>query len=127
MSDKIIANIFSPQPILQQDKSSIVTTNPFIPNEQREKEILSIQNEANSIIEEAYRSNKTSSIQNLTLNEINYNVSSSFIGFVDDIFAKPKDIPWRHYIPIIIQKEQRFVYLGILLIFIAIYILLARA
>lgn len=126
MSDNVVANLKTPAPILQQTKSTIVTTNPFIPNEQREIEISSIQNQANSIIEDAYNSNKTASLQNLTLSEINYNISSSFTGFIDDIFAKPQDLSWRHYLPIIIQKDQRFAYLGILLVFIAIYMLLAR-
>lgn len=126
MSDTIIANVANPTPILQQDRSSKLTTNPFIPNEQRERELVTIQQEANSIIEEAYQTNKTSSIRNMTLNQINGNISSSVTGIIDDLFAKPNDVPWRHYLPMIIQKEQRFAYLGILLIFIAVYMLLAR-
>ena len=126
MSDKVIANIANPTPILKQNRSSILTTNPFIPNEQKEQEIMTIQKEANAIIEEAYQRNKTSSIRNMTLNQINGNISSSLTGIIDDMFTKPTDIPWRLYLPMIIQKEQRFAYLGILLIFIAIYMLLAR-
>jgi hypothetical protein len=126
LSDQVIANLTNPTPILQQDKSSKLTTNPFIPNEQREKEIEAIQQEANSIVEDAYRTNKTSSISNMTLVQINQNLSNSVTGFIDDIFTKPKDIPWRNYLPVIIQKDQRYAYLGLLFIFIAIYILLAR-
>ena len=53
----------NPVPILQQEKSSI-TTNPFIPNDQKIKELEIIDKEANKIIEDAYNKNKTSSIAN---------------------------------------------------------------
>lgn len=126
MSDKVIANLLPTKPILQQDKSSLVTTNPFIPNEQKSKELDAIQEEANSIIETAYTQNKTSSIQDQTLSQLNKNVAQSVVGFLDDIFTKPDDIPWKHYLPMIIQKEQRYTYFGVLLIFVSIFFLLAK-
>lgn len=126
MSDKVIANLTNPTPILQQDRSSKLTTNPFIPNEQREREIMTIQEEANSIIEDAYQENKTSSVRNMTLNQIHGNISNSVTGIIDDMFSKPSDVPWRLYLPTILQKDQRFAYLGILLILIAIFMILAR-
>lgn len=119
----MIINIQNPIPILQQDKS-MITTNPFIPNEQKIKELEVLDEEANKIIENAYNKNKTNSISNLSLKEINKNVSSSFIGFLDDLFIKPDNIKWQEYLPIILQKDQRYTYFGILFIFIAIYMLL---
>lgn len=126
MSDNIIANLSNPQPILQEPSSSSINTNPFIPNKQKEIELKVIEKEANNIVQNAYNSNKTSSISNLTLKEINTNVSDSFIGFVDDLFVKPKDVPWKYYLPKILEKDQRYAYLGILLILISLYILLSK-
>lgn len=118
MSDAVIANLQNPMPILQQDKSSIVT-NPFIPNEQREKEIAALESEANTIIASEYNNNKTSSVKNQSLAELNSNVAKSLTGLFDDLFTKPNDIPWRHYLPTILQKDQRYAYLGILCLVIA--------
>lgn len=126
MSDKVIANLLPQKPILQQDKSSLVTTNPFIPNEQRTKEIESIQEEANNIIESAYAQNKTSSIQDQTLSQLNKNIAQSVVGFLDDLFNKPDDIPWKHYLPMIFQKDQRYTYLGVLLVFVSIFFLIVK-
>jgi len=120
MSDAVIANLQSPKPILQQDKSTIIT-NPFIPNEQREKEIVALQSEANAIIEEEYKQNKTSSIQYQSLAVINKNIASSITGLIDDLFLKPADTQWKDYLPIIFQKEQRYTYIGILFLFIVLF------
>lgn len=126
MSDDIIANIANPQPILQQPSSSKINTNPFIPNKQRELELKVIQRQANEIIENAYQTNKTSSIANLSLKEINKNVSNSFLGFIDDMYKKPHDIEWKYYIPKILEKEQRYAYLGALLVLISLYMLVSK-
>lgn len=126
MSDDVIANIVNPQPILQQPASSKINTNPFIPNQQRELELKVIQRQANEIIEDAYKSNKTSSIANLSLKQINKNISDSFLGIVDDIYKKPKDINWKDYFPKILEKDQRYAYLGVLLVLISLYILLSK-
>jgi hypothetical protein len=125
MSVNQIANLQNAVPILQQERST-VTTNPFIPNEQKTIELEKIDKEANLIIEEQYKKNKTNSIFNLTIAEINKHVSSSFIGFLDDLFTKPQDVSWKVYIPMIIQKDQRYTYLGILLILVALYMLAVR-
>lgn len=125
MSVNQIANISNTVPILQQERSSI-TTNPFIPNEQKTIELQQIQKESNIIIEEQYNKNKTTSIFNLPIRTINDNISSSFIGFFNDLFVKPADMPWRIYIPMILERDQRYTYLGVLCIFIAIYMLAVR-
>lgn len=126
MSDSVIANLVPQKPILQQDKSSLLTTNPFIPNEQRTQELEEIEQEANKIIESAYLQNKTSSIKNQSLSQLNVNISTSVVGVLDDLFVKPDDVPWRHYIPVILQKEQRYTYIGILFILVAIFFLLVK-
>ncbi len=127
MSNEIIANLHHPTPILQQKGSSIVTTNPFIPQDQREHELEEISTEANNIINEVYKHNVTSSsIKDMTVSEINGNISSSVLGFLDDLFSKPDEVPWRHYLPMILQKEQRYTYFGVLLVFISVFMLIVR-
>jgi hypothetical protein len=120
-----IINISNPVSILQQQSSQIIT-NPFIPNDQKIKELEQLDKEASDIIEQEYNKNKTTSIANLSIKEINKNISLSCIGLLDDLFVKPNDISWSIYIPMIIQKDQRYAYIGVLFIIIAIFILLIR-
>lgn len=112
-----------PSSIVSHQKSNIVT-NAFIRDEQKQMEINSLENEVNDIITKNYNDNITSSIRNLSLSEINANISKSCIGILDDIFDKPKSTTWGEYIQIILKKDQRYTYIGFLLIFIAFYILL---
>ena len=112
-----------PSSIVSHQKSNIVT-NAFIRDEQKQMEIDSLENEVNYIITKNYNDNITSSISNLSLSEINANISKSCIGILDDIFDKPKSTTWGEYIQIILKKDQRYTYIGFLLIFIAFYILL---
>lgn len=120
-----IANISNTVPILQQERSQIVT-NPFIPKEQKVIELQELDKQANSIIEQQFNQNKTSSIANMTLKQINTNMASSILGFFNDLFTKPSDIPWGTYIPTILEKDQRYAYFGILFIIIAIYMLITK-
>ena len=115
----------NPVPILQQQKSNI-TTNPFIPNEQKIKELEIIDKKANKIIEDAYNTNKTTSISNLSIKDIIINISDSVIGLLDDLFVKPENIDWPNYISSILQKNQRYTYIGILFLIIAFYMLLVH-
>jgi len=112
-----------PSSIVSHQKSNIVT-NAFIRDEQKQMEIDSLENEVNDIITKNYNDNITSSISNLSLSEINANISKSCIGILDDIFDKPKSTTWGEYVQIILKKDQRYTYIGFLLIFIAFYILL---
>lgn len=118
MSDKVIANLQNPVPILQQISSNI-TTNPFIPNKQKIEEIELLESEANKIIEKAYK-NEDTNIQNITIKKIGENISISVIGFLDDLFIKPSDVSWSNYILVIAKKENRYAYFGILFIIIGI-------
>lgn len=115
--------IESPNNILSQQKSNI-TTNPFITDTQKEKEINILQKEINQIIVDDYNKNLTSSISNQTLSEINKNISISCIELMNDMLNKPGDIYWIEYIQFVLKKNQRYAYIGILLIIIAIYLLL---
>jgi hypothetical protein len=114
-----------PSSIVSHQKSNIVT-NAFIRDEQKQMEINSLENEVNDIITKNYNDNITSSIRNLSLSEINANISISCIGILDDIFDKPKSTSWGEYIQIILKKDQRYTYIGFLLIFIAFYFLLVN-
>jgi hypothetical protein len=125
MSDSILnsidTNLFPKPPVLQQSKSSIVT-NSFIPNEQKQFELEEIQKQANGIIEDNYKQNQNSSIANMSLKYILQNMSNSVVGLIDDLFSKPDNVPWTHYLPDIIAKDQRYAFIGIILLIIALYI-----
>lgn len=90
----------NPTNILSQTKSDI-TTNPFI------------------------KPDDTKPI-NKTINQINTNVSTTFMGFLDDLFNKPDDESWSSYLFVIIKKDERYNYFAVLLFFIALYILLIK-
>jgi len=124
MSNSIV-NISNTVPILQQERSKI-TTNPFIPNEQKTIELEELDSLSNQIIEEQYNKNRTTSIANLSLKSISKNISTSVIGFTNDLFEKPEDSAWFEYIQEIFTKDQRQTYIGILLIFIAVYMLIVQ-
>lgn len=123
MSVNKIVNITNPIPILQQERSQI-TTNPFIPNEQQTLELQELDKRANEIIEESYNKNKTNSIANLNLRDISKNISSSFTGIFDDLFNKPEDTKWVDYLFLIFQKDQRYAYIGVVLLMIAFYMMM---
>ena len=118
-----IVNLQNTTPILLQTKSNL-TTNPFITNEQKIIEIEVLETQANNIINEAYRKNNINSISDLTLKEILKGISNSFTGFLDDLFTKPQNVGWLNYIIFLFQKDQRYAYFGIILIFISIYMML---
>lgn len=115
--------IQDPQNILLQTKSKI-TTNPFIPNDQQVFELETIEKEANTILTNAY--NEKLKLTNMSVKHIGENISESFIGIINDVFAKPQNVFWKDYIPMILQKDQRYTYLGILIILIALYVLLVK-
>ncbi len=114
-----IVNVQNPINILQQERSKI-TTNPFIPNEQKIREFETIDHESNEIIKKAYEKNN---IYNFSINQINENISKSTIGFLDDLFIKPENNNWIDYLQIILLKEERYVYFGFLLIIFVIFMM----
>lgn len=99
-------------PILQQQKSNIITNPLIIPKEEKE--------EINDI-------NENNDISDMTLSQINQNVSSSFLGLCQDILQKPKEERWNNYIFIIIQKDNRYKFLLILIFFIFVFYIIVKA
>jgi hypothetical protein len=91
----------NPKPILQQTKSQI-TTNPFI------------------------KETGADTPYNPTFNQINENMSVTFVGILDDIFNKPDNESWNAYLPKILSKDGRYNYMAVLIFFIALYILLIK-
>jgi len=115
-----IINIQNPEPILLQERSKI-TTNPFIPNEQREIELSMLDKRSNDIL---IKKNQQSKFTNLSIQQINANISKSVIELMDDLFMKPESESWIDYIKEIMQKDDRYSYIGILLILIAVYMII---
>jgi hypothetical protein len=101
-----IVPISNPIPILQQESSNI-TTNTLIPK--------------NTSIEiDLPQSNNPIKIEYFT------KVSSSFIDFFNDLFIKPDDIDWITYLQKITLKNDRYYYIGIFCIAMAIIISLLQ-
>lgn len=98
-------NVNSPIPILQQQKS-VITTNPYITGTIQENETKQKENKSP------------------TFNEINTKLSISIMGLIDDLFIKPNDIPWSNYIVMILEKDQRYTYLCVLLVFTTFFLIL---
>lgn len=117
--------IDNPKPILLRQKSKM-NTNPFIPDSQKQIELQAVQDNANNIITEYYNKNTTSSIQNLSLSEINKNIGESMMGFMNDMLNKPKNIDWLTHTQLSLRKDNRYTYIGIVLVIIALYILLTN-
>jgi hypothetical protein len=91
----------NPIPILQQTKSEI-TTNPFI-----KEEVKPI-------------------IVNPTFNEINQNLSRTFINVLDDLLNKPSKESWSSYLQDVLYKNERLNYIAILIFFLVLYMLLIK-
>jgi hypothetical protein len=120
----VIANLTQQPPILQQQKSKIIT-NPFISDNVKLAELNDLQDNANLIIQNEY--DKSTGISSLSLFEIHKNITNSFIGFLNDLLNKKDDSPWIEYFFAILKKDQRYVYIGMLLIIIAFIILLVSS
>lgn len=89
----------NPIPILQQQKSS-VSTNIFI------------------------KPLSTQPILSPSPHASHSHISKNYLGFFDDLFNKPNDIHWADYFPIILKKDDRYFYLSILFLIIAVYLLI---
>lgn len=123
--NKVIDNVDNPKPILLQQKSKI-NTNPFIPDSQKQIELQAVQDNANNIVTEYYNKNMTSSIQNLSLSEINKNIGKSIMGLMNDLLNKPNNIDWLTYVQLSLKKDNRYTYIGIVFVVIAVYIILTN-
>ena len=101
-----IVPVENPIPILQQESSNI-TTNSLIPK-QTTREV------------KLPPSNNPIKIEYLT------KISSSFIDLFNDLFVKPDDISWITYLQTISLKNDRYYYIGIFCIALAIIIALLQ-
>lgn len=106
MNTEKIIPITNPIPILQQESSNI-TTNRLIPKK-------------TTIEIDLPQSNNPIKIEYFT------KISSSFINFFNDLFIKPDDIDWFTYLQKITLKNDRYYYIGIFCIAIAILISLLQ-
>ena len=109
--------VSNPVNILARERSNL-TTNPFIPNEQRIREFEVIDKRANEIMQRAYDKND---IYNFSINEINKKISKSTVEFLDDLFVKPENENWIEYLQVILLKNERYVYFGFILIMFVIF------
>lgn len=104
-----IINIRNPTNILQQPKSAIIT-NPLIPNTHSNIDIEYINNHK-----------EKSAIQ-----QLHSNIASSCIGLLDDLLQKPSSTTWNEYIIVVLKKDDRYNYIGILILVVAFFILLIK-
>lgn len=108
-------DIRNPINILQQEKSKI-TTNPLVTGK-----IVTENDEKIEVVK--LEPTKTEKIPP-TFNDINRKLSVSIMGLIDDLFEKPNDIPWMKYLTMILEKDERYTYLAVLLIFTTLFIIL---
>lgn len=120
-----IVNIQNPLPILQQPKSSIIT-NPLIPNEQKEIEYVTTDINENIKLNKEYEEKKQDGIKYQSFSTIHSKISESVLGVLTDLFDKPEDETIFMHIINIFTKDQRYAYIGLLMIIISIIIYIIR-
>lgn len=116
-----IVNIQNPIPILQQPKSSVIK-NILIPNEQQEVEYEIIDTKEKEKLDEENEKMKKTGIKYTSFATLHTRISESILGVIVDFFEKPKDEYWIEHIPNIFIKDQRYAYIGMFLVIIAIII-----
>jgi len=97
-----IQDIKNPVNILEQPKSQMIT-NPYITF-----------------------TNHTPIVPKYSQKNFHHNISASIIGVLDDLLNKPSDVPWNSYLVSTLRKDQRYFYVGILLVVLSIFFLLIR-
>lgn len=91
----------NPMPILQQQKAEL-TTNPFIKPARQESRDQESRDQV----------------------KINRQLSIHVIGFMDDLLDKPDDIQWHRHVKMCLHKDDRMLYLTILVVFIVLFMIL---
>jgi hypothetical protein len=107
--------------ILKQTKSNVLTMNGFISKESKESEIKELEIVANSIVEEAYKK-KNRGLKDMKIEEIMTSMSDACVGISRDIYNKPENTSWVEYLSIIVLKNGRYKYVGLMIIFLVLYI-----
>jgi hypothetical protein len=107
----------SPVNILTDQKAEL-TTNPYVkPAILTTTEITTSTTSTTSTIDKP---------RNIPFAEINEKLSINFMGFINDLFNKPDDESWSNYLAMILSKDDRYTYFGILIFFITLFILFMR-
>jgi hypothetical protein len=109
--------------ILKQTRSEVLT-NSFISKESKESEIKELEIAANEIVGDLYNK-RNRGLKDMTIEEIMTNMSDACVGISRDIYKKPDNVGWVDYSSIIILKNGRYKYIGMMIIFIVLYIYIA--
>lgn len=108
----MIQNIHNPIPVLQQPKSQVLS-NSLVPNTLQEETV-------------QLPTHNTPSLLDISIRNVATGMSSSVLGFMEDIFHKSDSDSWIEHFQYSAIKEQRYMYFGILCIFIASILLLFK-
>lgn len=114
----------NPIPILQQKKADM-TTNPFI-NDSVTHEQDNQVNETNEVNDQNIVKKSKKNKYTVGFMKFNTEFSNSVMGFFDDIYEKPEDKKWQEHIVYIVKKDNRHNYLGVLLIFVIMFMILVN-
>jgi hypothetical protein len=120
-----IVNLQNPIPILQQPKSEIIT-NKLIPNRQKVEEYEIIDNIELRKQQEQKIKLENNGIKYASFATIHTRISESIIGIITEIFDKPYNEGIFEHINNTFTKNQRYAYIGLLLIMISIILYLYR-
>lgn len=122
-NNNFIINITTPIPILQQNTSSI-NTNPFLMDNNKINIIKSDSQTENDIENENQKEREKENIYmtNLDIEYFFKDFSINIIDFLNDLLDKPNDDSWISYLVYILYKNNRYTYIGILSIIIALMI-----
>ena len=120
-NNNFIINITTPIPILQQNTSSI-NTNPFLINNNKINIIKSDIQTENYIENENKKETKEIYMTNLDIEYFFKDFATNIIDFLNDLVDKPNDESWISYLVYILNKNNRYTYIGILFIIIALMI-----
>jgi hypothetical protein len=117
-------NAYGEISILKQSRSDFITTG-LISAEARNKELKEIEVLSNEIVSKVH-TEKEKSIRYMTLQEILTNTSDACISIITELTSKPKSTSWGEYIQVVLTKDDRYMYVGILLVVLSIWIYLLR-
>ena len=117
MSNNIV-NIQNPIPILQQPKSAI-TSNSLIPNKQKELEFTVTDTKELERMNKEKEKAQKNGIKYQSFESIHSKISESLIGVSTELLEKPKNKTWFRHIQHIFIKDERYSYIGLFLVIIA--------
>jgi hypothetical protein len=111
-------------PVSTENQNLLATSETEIPNNtiliDPEMRINLLQQKANEEVKFKEKNEK------LSFDKINNRLSNALLDILDDFYTKPDNINWFPYISQTLQKDDRFTYLGIFLLILALFISLIR-